>query len=420
MKKLLSLLAIICSLGANAQTIIISFAGTGESFSVSSVIVENLTSASSAIITSGKLLRLNVLTDVNTIENKQLSELKIYPNPMTDNAVIQVKPPVAGMATITVSDLNGKQIAQSRSYLESYLQEFCVSGIKSGLYIVTVKGRTFQYSGKLLSEGKSTGGIKINKVSSKLMATAEEKSTKGSRSEPGYVDMDFTTGDRLKFTGVSGNYSTVITDIPVSDKTITFNFITCKDGEDNSYPVVQIGTQLWMAENLKTTKYNDETTIDNVTVNTDWMFLYSGAYCWYNNNEATYKTSYGALYNWYSVNSGKLCPTGWHVPSDDEWQQLVVYLVDSTGIRLKETGTTHWLSPNSAVTNETGFTALPGGLRQVSGPFSDIQGVGYWWSSTEIPTQCAQSWFMTCTDPYIFKYGHYKQYGYSVRCIKDN
>ena len=102
--------------------------------------------------------------------------------------------------------------------------------------------------------------------------------------------MEYTTGDRLKFTGISGNYSTVKTDIPESDKTITFNFIACTDGDNNNYPVVEIGTQVWMAENLKTTKYSDGTDIPLVTSNTAWIPLTTPGYCWYNNNEATTKT----------------------------------------------------------------------------------------------------------------------------------
>ena len=116
--------------------------------------------------------------------------------------------------------------------------------------------------------------------------------------------------------------------------------------------------------NLKTTKYNDGTSIPNVTNDTSWSNLTTGAYCWYN-NDVSYKNPYGALYNWYAVNTGKLAPKGWHVPSDAEWTTLITYLGGESiaGGKLKEAGTTHWLSPNTEATNSTGFSALPGGRR---------------------------------------------------------
>jgi uncharacterized protein (TIGR02145 family) len=148
------------------------------------------------------------------------------------------------------------------------------------------------------------------------------------------------------------------------------NYVTppVTDGDGNVYNTVTIGTQIWMKGNLKTMKFNYGTSIPNVTDNTTWAGLTSAAYCWYNNDAATYKTTYGALYNWYAVdvasNDGKnVCPAGWHIPSDAEWTTLTDYLGGASvaGSKLKETGTTHWLSPNTGATNESGFTALPGG-----------------------------------------------------------
>ena len=180
------------------------------------------------------------------------------------------------------------------------------------------------------------------------------------------IDMRYHEGDRLLFTGMSSNYTTIVTDVPTGNKTITFDFINCMDADSNYYPVVIIGTQTWMAKNLKTTKYNDNTAIPGVTNNTTWANSTFPAYCWYNNNGAAYKNLYGALYNWHTVDSGNFCPVGWHVPSDDEWKTLEMYLgmsqsdADGEGIRgtdeggkLKETGNTHWESPNRGATNET-------------------------------------------------------------------
>ena len=121
------------------------------------------------------------------------------------------------------------------------------------------------------------------------------------------------------------------------------------DVDGNMYKTTQIGTQLWTAENLKTTKFNDGTPISNVTDNTKWESLSTPGYCWYNNDEATYKGTYGALYNWYAVKTDKLCPSGWHVPSNDEWNTLITYLGGeiAAGVKVIETGNTHWLRTHS-------------------------------------------------------------------------
>ena len=120
------------------------------------------------------------------------------------------------------------------------------------------------------------------------------------------------------------------------------------DIEGNVYSVIQIGTQIWKAENLKTTKYNDNSDIPNVTDNNTWIALSTPGFCWYNNDASTYKNTYGALYNWYAVNTDKLCPSGWHVPSDDEFTTFTNFLgdINYAGGKIKEAVTVHWSSPN--------------------------------------------------------------------------
>jgi uncharacterized protein (TIGR02145 family) len=169
------------------------------------------------------------------------------------------------------------------------------------------------------------------------------------------------------------------------NKSITYGSMTDHDG--NTYKTVIIGTQIWMAENLKTTKYNNGELIGTTTpATTDISDEPTPKYQWaYDGNEGNVAT-YGRLYTWYAVNDSRnVCPTGWHVPSDPEWTTLTTYLGGESvaGSKLKETGTTHWQSPNTGATNETGFTALPGSLRYQDGMFDFIGGYGYWWSSTE-------------------------------------
>jgi uncharacterized protein (TIGR02145 family) len=197
---------------------------------------------------------------------------------------------------------------------------------------------------------------------------------------------------------------------------------TLKDIDGNIYKSITIGVQTWMAENLKTTKYADSTSIPLVNDATIWKNSSTPAYSWYNNAAAVNKNTYGALYNWYSINTGKLCPLGWHVPTDEEWAALVVYLGGGSGIggKLKELGTTHWSKPNLGATNEISFTALPGGGRSNDGKFLDIGTIGYWWSSTEHYTYLAWVRHLSYNNSNLLRIDSSKKLGLSVRCVKDN
>jgi len=219
------------------------------------------------------------------------------------------------------------------------------------------------------------------------------------------LKVDFTPTDAV-------NYNT-------ATKTVTINVTappsTVTDIDGNVYKTVTIGTQTWMAENLKTTKYNDGTNIPNVTDSVTWAGLSTPGYCWYENNIAN-KTTYGALYNWYAVNTAKLAPTGWHVSTYAEWTTLTNSVA---GGKLKEIGTTHWDSPNTGATNETGFTALPGGIRYYDGQFDDVGSTGGWWGATEYATAHAFDWYMYYNSNLVYGIYNFKVFGLSVRCIKD-
>jgi uncharacterized protein (TIGR02145 family) len=195
---------------------------------------------------------------------------------------------------------------------------------------------------------------------------------------------------------------------------------TASDVDGNTYQTVKIGTQIWTRENLKTTKFKDGTAISLVTDNTAWGALTTPGYCWYNNDATTYKNTYGALYNWNTVGTNKLCPTGWHVPTDVEWTILTNFLGGESiaGGKMKETGTLHWAAPNTGATNETGFTSLQGGFRGTSGTF-DYASFGFWWSSSEYSTSSFYSWArqMANNNSNVIRSNATKQYGFSVRCV---
>ena len=196
-----------------------------------------------------------------------------------------------------------------------------------------------------------------------------------------------------------------------------------KDVDGNTYKTVTIGTQTWMAENLKTSKYNDGTSIPNVTDAKQWTELTTGAWCNYNNSDSLGKI-YGKLYNWFAVspttNGNKnVCPSGWHVPSVNEINILREYLGGESlaGITMKEIGFLNWNSPNEFASNTSLFTAIPCGGRVHDGIYGGI-GVSYcFWSST-MENQ-AWSYYLNYKDDDLSDSYTYLSNGFSIRCIKD-
>lgn len=194
------------------------------------------------------------------------------------------------------------------------------------------------------------------------------------------------------------------------------------DIDGNVYPTIKIGNQWWMAENLKVTHYSNGDVVPSIIQGTTWSGLSTGAYCEYNNDVNNVLT-YGRLYNWYAVNDSRdLAPAGWHVASDAEWQILVDYLGGNAvaGGKLKEIGTTHWASPNTGATNESGYSALPGGFREVDGSYHDMGQYTTFWFSTEYNGSDAWSLiFGFNSSGVIDRRPQDKRRGFSVRCIKD-
>jgi uncharacterized protein (TIGR02145 family) len=220
-------------------------------------------------------------------------------------------------------------------------------------------------------------------------------------------------------TAVGSSVAFITTD--TTEIVINFNpdltYDSIYDSEGNKYKTIQIGTQTWMAENMKSASLNDGTDIPFILDATAWSGLSTPGYCWFNGDSV----GYGAIYNWYTVETGKICPEGWHVPSDNEWTTLTDYLggISVSGGKLKESGTSHWMTPNTGATNESGFTGLPTGYRSNSGLYSSIGGYGYWWSSTEAST--TEAYYRDSYYRYnsVDRSSTNKKSGATIRCIKD-
>ena len=193
------------------------------------------------------------------------------------------------------------------------------------------------------------------------------------------------------------------------------------DIDGNEYLTIKIGSQEWMAENLRTSTYNTGSAIPQVSDDGIWSGLGTGAWCWYMNDSSAYEYVYGKLYNWFAV-SDSLCPVGWHVPTMTEWNTLFGMLgaISTAGGMLKEAGTGHWISPNTSASNNSGFTGLPGARRNIGGSFQNLGMSASFWSSTS--TNATDAWICGLNfdqeavgiDPNADK-----NLGYSIRCLKD-
>lgn len=190
------------------------------------------------------------------------------------------------------------------------------------------------------------------------------------------------------------------------------------DIDENDYGMVAIGEQVWMSENLRTSRYSNGDRIDHITDGDQWSRANRGAWSYYDNDRNN-NIPYGKLYNWYAVNDERgLCPDGWRVPNHDDWGELVYYLGSNEGGKLKAKGTNYWRSPNIGATNATGFSGLPGGSRYGTGTYYGLGNSGGWWSATEAGSDIAWRWYLHTNADFMVRYYGDKRNGFSVRCIR--
>jgi len=410
------ILMLFTTVESNALEYNISFTGSGASTLIENVIVQNLTQGTQITVPGGSILKLTDGATSTQNTNSTIGFSSIYYNKTDGKSTLTFIAKQAGETQLKIYAMNGRKMFSASENLIEGEHSFLIS-LPIGVYIIDIEGNGFSYKNKAIS-------YSMNSISAENILTAkmDENKTKArkNKSDAPLSTMAYTSGDRLLYKGISGNYSTLVSDIPTSTKTVNFGFVACVDGSGNNYTVVTIGSQTWMAENLKTTKYNTGVDIPNVTSNSEWAALTSGAYCDHGNNAAN-GAVYGHLYNWLTLNRGQLAPTGWHVPTDAEWTTLTTFLggENVAGGKLKETGTSHWLSPNTGATNETGFGALPSGGRTFDGifPTDDIGFRGQWWTSTQFDINPAFYRGVANNSGFAVKQMYNKLAGFSVRCI---
>ncbi len=411
----------------------INFTGSGASSTVESVLVQNLTKGISVTVPAGNILTLtDVVTKVDKIKSTS-GLISIYPNPIYDNSTLSFYATNAGSTVINAYDLDGKKVAGLNLNIAQGENLFQLS-LPKGFYTLQVQGNGFAYNAKALSQSTIINQARITfdgKVTKIKPQIEKAKSID--------IEILYSIGDKLLFKGIFGNLSTIITDKPTESKTIDFEFSDCHDADGNYYTIVKIGTKMWMAENLKTTKYRNGDDI-STTTSTFISNDASSKYQWvYDNNESNV-TTYGRLYTWWAATDARIiAPIGWHVSTDSEWTLLQNYLIangynyDGTTIGNKIGKSlatpTLWIpviSPGSvgddlSKNNCSGFSASPGGYRSYGNEtFTSIGTYSTWWCTTQFNTYYAWARMIGgFGSAELFRNNYVKNDGFSVRCVRD-
>lgn len=401
MKTLTFLLSFMFTIALlQAQNYQINFTGSGQSAFVDSIQVKNLTQGTTLSLNGSDVLYLVGTVGINTLTANE-KPIKLFPNPMVASTVIEFVHANTGPVCIEIFNEMGVLIMKHSRQIQQGTQRYEISGLNTGIYTVNVSTADIKYAAKLISLGKNSGNsvIKHQRHDKGSVSEGLLKSTKD------LVQMQYNDGEIILLKGFAGDNASVLTLLPTQSQTVNFEFISCSDDDGNNYAVVTLDSQDWMAENL-----NYET-VDS------W---------WYDNNSSN-GDIYGRLYTWDAAIAA--CPDGWHLPTDDEWKVLEMYLgmsqseADMDGWRGTDEGkklksTSGW--DYSIGTDSVGFTALPGGYYIYHNETFDGLGYStYWWSATE--NTSANAWFRGLFSSFVkVSRGVYnKQYGYSVRCVRD-
>jgi uncharacterized protein (TIGR02145 family) len=358
----------------------------------------------------------------------------------SDNLIDSVKPYTSG-TNARFRDTVTKLIPNKIYYVRAFVKNEKYFSNSAGISFTTYSTMPLVFTSAILEYTKSSavvGGKVTNDGMTPLI---------GRGLYWGFSSNPETSGTKIEMGNGLGSFSTLLTGLSPNTNYYIKAYATNRYGtsygienrfntgqdtvspkvtdiDGNVYHIVTIGNQVWMAENLKTTNYNDKTPIPLVTDDHSLGDGHSPAFCWYNYSES-YKSPYGGLYNWFVVNTGKLCPVGWHVPTDAEWTTLTDFLggENAAGAKLKETGTDHWTGPNIAATDQVGFTGLPGGdcFLATGGKFGLMGSFGFWWSSTAaFSWETARYMDMTYSEDKFFRGEDMYENAFSVRCIKNN
>jgi len=406
--KLLTFLFLLIMIRMSSQSITLTF--DGMTSGSEDILIENVTNGTSTSLVGENTITLNS-GDVNDLGNN--SKIKAYPNPFKDNVYIEFLSIKNKLLEVNITNEIGQIILHQIEIANCSNCKMQFIAPQKGIYFIKIKSRTSSKSFSVFCNKANNNIAKIIFEDIKPIIANYDKTIKG---------LTFIIGDVLKYTANNNDVLSIITDAPSSSKTYTFLY-DCIDFENNAYSTAKVGNQWWMAENLKSKKYSNGTNI-------------SGTYVY--NNSSSNEDVYGRLYTWEAMMNGAdgnnnnpsgvngVCPTSWHVPSELEWDEMRDALGGKIPMhgKVKETGMSHWLSPNDDATNESGMTILPGGLRWNSGEFQYIGSQAFFWNTTDdlsgsdILNASGYTFFSETSDYYMYTW-NLKTIAQSIRCVKD-
>jgi uncharacterized protein (TIGR02145 family) len=429
MKKYLSLIILtILAINLFAQDITVSFKTSDEGAVIDSVLAINLATNATVILPDNETLTLvNSTNGVPSIRNVKGS---IFPNPCNSSATLQFSTNADDDATIQIVNSSGQLVMDKKKVLSAGAHSFSVGFPSPGIYIVLART-----GNEVLSFKEASNMVGMQEASLSYLGSSQRSlETATLKSATTGITLNYSTGNNIMYTLYSGKNIRVMIDQPTASKTYDVAFYECADKNGKNYKTVTIGTQTWMAENLAyLPSITSPGTSYSFTEPCYYVYDYDGTNVTGAKATSNY-TTYGVLYNWSAAMAGSasssanpsgvqgVCPVGWHLPSDAECIQLTDYLGGESvaGGKLKETGTTHWSSPNTDATNETGFTALPGGYHDGGGVYRQVGDGGTWWSATKYDTNRAWGWYVSNYSSYLSRSGHLgNNLAFSVRCVRD-
>lgn len=410
----------------------IYFSSASDSIEIESIKVENLTTDKHLNIEPNAILHI-----INSVSLKSMAleqqDFNIFPNPSESNFYINYFAENSGQINFTVYNISGSVVYRNSFYNRKAYHQVELKAKLSGIYFIQISGENFSYYTKLVGtanetyiEGLShTESVEINDYENEIVLKQSLENT-----------MTYSFGDVLLFTFTSTEgditkQTLVINQDDYFDGQYIYldvNFYRCVDIEGKHYPVIEIANRVWMAENLNTKYFNDNTEINKITDNSEWRKTNKPAYSEYNNSPNS-SGLYGKLYNWYVVDyQSSVCPEGWYLPSDEDWKiienLIEVQDIDEIGWRtsnsacyLKTSDNGFWTLPAKTLVNSTGFTALPGGMRALTGEFHYLNDYAAWWTSTEFNSKNAWCRALDNSSCNIFRENGSKSLGLSLRCV---
>ncbi len=424
-RSALLIILMFCPLASFGQNISVTFTGTGAATQVDSVKATNLTTNQSVTLPGNETLLLTTNTGIPVVSELANSGF-VYPNPFSGTAIVSISVMKPQTVYLKIHNLFGQVVSETKAWVQSGNHEFDISIRTPGMYIVSFTTDQGTVSNKVICED-ATGSV--NTIQYRGVGSYDLHKAGFKTSQTGF-SLGYTSGEIILYKCFSGIYTTVVTDSLISSKNYEVEFAACTDTDGKNYPIVKIGYQTWMAENLA---YLPAVNSIFEYSNADphyWVYGNKGSIVSEAKVQPNYST-YGVLYDWPTAMNGAsgsttipsgvqgICPSGWHLPSSGEWKVLTDYLGVSAGGKTKETGTDHWLYANIGATNASGFTALPGGY--VEPAWNMYLSLGYtaiFWSTTDSGGGDAGGLSQgRQTDG--FGGGIHQRCGVSVRCIQD-